>query len=501
MIQINNSKVTEKFTFGIDGNWLAISRWMAASRDSLLTFQPETFDADRRKFIEYLSTSLAYESIKLENVIDSIVLVTDLKAWRKQYYYMVSPWDIEAGVQPAKHYKAHRETDDSVDMAKLFEVFFEWIETVCEAYKIHWISALGSEGDDVISILSTYLNVDCAKNFMFNSTDKDLIQINKYNSSNDAMTLYYRVRTSGYKETRKTESVITTTKKNISLLAMKSKQHNDKIDVLGDSALYMTKVSTNPYQAIIDIFDDLESFNMGEFVATKILTGDGCHAKTLTDADGTVRQVTGKGDGVPPFIYKDTAKGKKEHFKMTEKHVKVALDVMGLTDQDLANEINFDDVFMTTMINESYKSLHSSKKEPNPLPPTPEMMDWYKARWRENRHLMMLHNDELPPEVLETAFDAIKKSELKLGTRIQDAQQLPVVKGDILKLFGIIESDNAMSLHEDQLMSMDKPTNVLGSPNMPSTPMSPSTPNSNPVETIAEPEFNIDSIVNTAMNG
>jgi len=458
---------TTKFTFGLDGNWFLISRWQTLCAMKKRTFMPTTFEADRRDLIEILSKTLVAELRRLDNVIDDIVIVTDKNAWRKQHEYLSRKDDEGNVIDGGKLYKAHRTDDEEVDMKKLFQVFYEWLDIMKTKFGISILTSDGAEGDDLIYLLSKELNSN-GKNFLYLSTDKDLIQIANYDKSNDSVSVMYRKRVSGYKATRKSENVLTTTKEAHEYLVKKSKLSNS-VDVFGDSSSYM-KGGNNPCKSLLEFAEDVEDEMIGSFLTHKILFGD-------------------KGDGVAPII-------KNGRFNVKETHIEKALNDGSMTLESLNKDVVRSDDFINYMISRCYVHLHRGRGKNAHLKPDKALSqddkDWFISRWHENRKLMMLDEREYPQYVLENYEVELAKLNILNGLKLsENTIGIPTNVDLILEEFEMISSDSVFGMYSDVVL-----------PNVAKSNTGPTLISDDVIPTITSTGgegFDIDALINKAL--
>lgn len=407
-----------KFTLCIDGNWFLESRTQSLSaRMGLLTFQDATFQEDRKALLHALTQSLVKEITMFTGIVDSVIIATDYKSWRRKHSYLKDPLDKteQVLVGDDELYKANRIANEEINHINKFKVFYEWLILLRDEYNIEWFQSLGCEGDDALYVLNKQLNA-AGRSSIFLSTDKDLFQNNMTNSETKACSVFYRKKTSGFKQTRTQTNVFSTIPEVMEVLRSYEKEFNVLDDWTSNNQSSMIPKLYN------EIMDEVELDNVGSFLTYKILLGD-------------------PGDNVPMIMTR--AAGKRQ-YKTQPRFIHETLDDLMITHESLKREMIYDETFIEELLKRCYSKLHSTKHVVTQI--NDERLAWYKQRWKENRKLMHIHELEIPIDVFENAKTVATQIITNLKPNTLHSFDEALAK------FNFIAQNSVFSIYEDEIL-------------------------------------------------
>lgn len=175
MIKKNN------LTLIVDGNWLLMSRFYVMTEYFKIDNDDETKELGTEKLASLLAQSISVTLRKFNNIIDNIILVSDIKTWRKE---LTKPSSFKA-----VDYKGNRSQDAKLDMKYVFKsidiLFDRFTELGITASRVS-----GAEGDDWCWYWSKNLT-DKGINTILWTTDEDIKQLVDLHPVNGSFTAWY----------------------------------------------------------------------------------------------------------------------------------------------------------------------------------------------------------------------------------------------------------------------------------------------------------------------
>jgi hypothetical protein len=143
---------------------------------------------DRNKFLEKLSSVFTNDLTSMKASVDKFIFVIDDKmSWRKDYNMQ----NDYLGLPRTLDYKGNRKKDTTIDFNIIFETFVDFLKSLRSLGNVIVKKVKGCEGDDLISVLSSYFNLK-GHNVVIYSGDDDLKQCIAYNKQNNCFTMLYQ---------------------------------------------------------------------------------------------------------------------------------------------------------------------------------------------------------------------------------------------------------------------------------------------------------------------
>lgn len=342
-------------TLIIDGNFLAL-RLLKARGD---LFFRDHIKEDTTDYIKMLCSHLANFFKEGQQYIDNVVLVKDMKSWRKQVPIIRYHEEIANTDYKANRIKSQEEIDAGPDMTEFFLLIEKIYEKLTTKLNIAYTNVNGAEGDDAIWAWTKVLS-NKQKYSLVYCTDSDLnMLLNKYTS------IYRQVRTK-----------LSPTRGEI----MCSKSYWNEFEAINDiSSIFRTDMGFWQEENVL-----MHDRKLGEQVFTpnpywgvfyKIFAGD-------------------SKDNVPPMF---SWEKNSRNYKVSERMVEKALDSIFIswkTDYDML----YNDDLIKRIISEICKQ---TKQENINKEKCFEIV-------KQNRNLLFLDNNEIPDWVKENLKLSIK---------------------------------------------------------------------------------------------
>lgn len=178
----------------IDGNHFmhttltAVGAFNSKSKIFEVGSSEEETRKDTNALLDRLSTIFASDVRNFGSLIDEIVFtVDDSRSWRKDIILDSNYIDISTDLD----YKGNRKKDKTINWTLIYTIFKDFLDNLQKNSSVRVVSLKGCEGDDVISVFSSYYN-SMGKSVIIYSGDNDLNQCVKYNKSNNSFTLQYQ---------------------------------------------------------------------------------------------------------------------------------------------------------------------------------------------------------------------------------------------------------------------------------------------------------------------
>ena len=230
----------------IDGNHFmhttltAVGAFSSKSKIFEVGSSDEETRKDTNALLDRLSTIFASDVRNFGSLIDEIVFtVDDSRSWRKDIIldtnYIDLPTDLD--------YKGNRKKDKTINWSLIYTVFNNFLENLQKHSSVKVVSIKGCEGDDLISVFSSYYN-SMGKSVILYSGDNDLKQCVKYNKSNNSFTLQYQKQTKKVLLTVETGRYLKTLTDNFIVDYLKSFCNNasSKLTVINPIEVILEKV-------------------------------------------------------------------------------------------------------------------------------------------------------------------------------------------------------------------------------------------------------------------
>ena len=364
----------QKYTLIVDGNFFLHKTFFISGkikREGTLNFIDDP-EKDSDLLASKLATDFAYEVRQFAPILDGVVYCIDSHSWRKDFYPTTNTLDTASSGE----YKGTRTKDNKINWKAVYDLHDKFAESL-KALGVTISRVDGAEADDLIFAWSSYLNMN-SKNGLIFSGDND--------EANGTNTLYYNKFAKTMYTFENFENWIST---------------NDvqSVDIF-NQPLDLTSNTKNALQGVLRGVK-IKEMNTAEFVFKKILTGDA-------------------GDNVSPlYQFKKTSKeGKTRVFNVTDNKATKILndyekDYGTINESTFFNQESISNICQIAKVN---LKIHDRNLD--------QLIEKYEA----NRNLMYLHNNALPPSIMNAMLESIEKSKHSTIRNLGDINKQNITK-------------------------------------------------------------------------
>lgn len=391
-----------KRTMVMDGNFL-MHRF---SRDYTFIEFPED---DMNAYKMDLANHISAEIDRVKEFVDNIIMVKDARSWRKDVEQIHEIQPLTGTPVEAINYKENRKGSDegTRNDALLFQAFNEFTEVIERDFGIAVTQVSGAEGDDAIWAWTKHLRENNIFSCVYCS-DSDIIQ--------------------------------TVTPSNSIIRRIRSKKSQD-----GEIIIHPTL-----WKQMNNFINDPFNFNPLRWRDEKNMIGQRTIDSGLRIENPAWTKLkliilgSGKDNVLEIFNWPSNTGTQTRH--IGEKHVIMALDLMGLDIDSITEKMLYDDTFL----NDVYFNLVACAKPKNAndnvtviFESLLSFQDSYIDKMKSNRKMGLLNTIEIPQTVQDGLFEKIKaqsnmRADFKmLGSSKNIHDAMNVTNNKMFRNFGV----------------------------------------------------------------
>lgn len=332
-------KDTSKYTFIIDGNYLAMRIGFAVGLD----FR-ENVPKHSAEYYKSLCSAFSNLINDYKDSISKVMIVIDGKSWRKGVE-MIPPVLRKHLPQKELQYKANRNKEESpIDMTVVMTVFRNFAENMETNFNVPLIQSEGAEGDDLLYTTSKK-EVECGNKCLLYTSDGDISQL----VSDNVFVLKQM-------PADRPNKIIVSESKRLTL-------YSNEVKPKEPNPLHMFGGCIGTYDLLLKEFSEEDTLtqNAPMFLALKSISGDT------------------KDNIHPTFLWKKTDSNNQEkEYKPTSMYIKKALSVVGMTENDLTIKHLYDKMFYVPLLNNVLRA----------TPLYPKIVDVMRAYKANLKHIL-----------------------------------------------------------------------------------------------------------------